>query len=66
MKNENLKFFKRAIEEGLSLKFDEIAEKVKETELPEPSIEHKINMNRILREASGGSFTPYPEADEQH
>ncbi len=62
-RNENLELFKRAINEALSLKFDEIVAEA-EGELPEPSRRHKLEMNRILREATNGSFIPYPEVEE--
>ena len=62
-RKENLELFKRAINEALSLKFDEIVAEA-EGELPEPSRRHKLEMNRILREATNGSFIPFPEVDE--
>ena len=65
-KKKNLELFKRAISEGLSLKIEELDEEMKDINVPEPSREHKLEMNRMLREASGGSFVPFPEADEQN
>ena len=65
-KREDIELFKRAISEGLSLKFDEIAEELKDIEMPKPSRHYKLEMNRLLREATGGSFIPYPEVYKQH
>ena len=62
-RKENLELFKRAINEALSLKFDEIVAEA-ECKLPEPSRRHKLEMNRILREATNGAFIPYPEVEE--
>ena len=32
-------------------------------EVPPPSKRHKIRMNRLFRERVGGTFLPFPEAD---
>ena len=60
--NENLALFKQAINEALDRKFS------KEIALTEGEIEvsesHKIQMNRIFRECTEGSFIPFPEIEE--
>ena len=38
-------------------------EKINDIELPPPSKWHKIRMNRLFRERVGGTFLPFPEAD---
>ena len=38
-------------------------EKIKDIKIPPLSKRHKIRMNRLFRERVGGSFLPYPEAD---
>ncbi len=49
MPNENRALFKCALSEDM--------------EMPPPSRRHKIRMNRLFREHVGGSFLPFPEAD---
>ena len=60
--NENLALFKQALNEALDRKFS------KEIALTEGEIEvsknHKIQMNRIFREYTGGSFIPFREIEE--
>ena len=34
-----------------------------DVEIPSPDRRHKIRMNRLFRERVGGSFLPFPEAD---
>ena len=63
-KTGDRELFKLAISEAVSSKFDKIIEEAKDIELPEPSKRHRLEMNRILREATDGSFIPYPEASE--
>ena len=53
----------RAISEGLHQKLQKIDKELEAIKLPEPSERHKIEMNRLLRECTGGSFVPYPEID---
>jgi hypothetical protein len=43
--------------------FDKLCEGLDDVEIPEPSMRHKIRMNRIFRENVGGSFLPFPEVD---
>ena len=62
-RNENLELFKQALSEAISNKFDKMAKEAEDIELPEPSRRHKLEMNRILREATDGAFIPYPEID---
>ncbi len=38
-------------------------EELKDIEAPPPSKRHKIRMNRLFRERVGGTFLPFPEAD---
>ena len=38
-------------------------EAFKDIEIPPPTKRHKIRMNRLFRERVGGSFLPFPEAD---
>ena len=64
-RKEICELFKRALDEAVSSKFDQIIEKSKDIKLPEPSERHKLGMNRILREATDGEFVPYPDADDQ-
>ena len=47
----------------MDLKIRKIEEEINDVELPQPSKRHKIRMNRIFRERVGGTFLPYPEAD---
>ena len=63
-KRECIEHFKRAISEGLSLKFDEIADELKDLKMPEHSRRHKLEINRLFREATGGAFIPYPEVEQ--
>ena len=63
-KREDIELFKRAISEGLSLKFDEIVDELKDIKMPEHSRRYKLGMNNLFRDATGGAFIPYPEADE--
>ena len=62
-KTGDRKLLERAISEGLHLKLQRIDKELEAIELPEPSERHKIEMNRLLRECTGGSFVPYPEID---
>ena len=40
-----------------------IEDKINDIELPPLSRRHKIRMNRLFRERVGGTFLPFPEAD---
>ena len=62
-RKEIRELFNRAINEAVSSKFDRIIVEAKDIELPEPSERHRLEMNRILREATDGAFIPYPEAN---
>ena len=64
MSNENRELFKRAISEAMDLKIQEIDKEIESIELPPPSEQHKIRMNRLFREQVGGSFLPFPEVDK--
>lgn len=55
---EELEFIKLI----LSKDFD-ILNDIENVEMSPPSRYHKIQMNRLFREHVGGSFLPYPEAD---
>ena len=61
--SENIELFKQALCEGLSRKFDRVAEAVDPSEIQPPSKRHKREMNRIFREIVGCSRVPYPEED---
>ena len=61
--NESRELFKRALSEALDSKIQDSEEKIKDMEMPGPSRRHKIRMNRLFRERVGGSFLPFPEAD---
>ena len=61
--NENRELFRRALSDAMDLKIRKIEEEINDVELPQPSKRHKIRMNRIFRERVGGTFLPYPEAD---
>ncbi len=63
MSNENRELFKRALSEGLEAKIRSTEEETKDMEIPKPSKRHKVRMNRLFRERVGGSFLPFPEAD---
>ena len=38
-------------------------EGIRDIKLPTPSKRHKIRINRLFRERIGGTFLPFPEAD---
>ena len=38
-------------------------QEIKDIEVPPPTKRHKIRMNRLFRERVGGTFLPFPEAD---
>ena len=38
-------------------------EEIDDIEIPPPSKRHQIRMNRLFRERVGGTFLPFPEAD---
>ena len=61
--NESRELFKRAIFDAMDLEIRKIEEEIKDVEIPPPSKRHKIRMNRLFRECVGGSFLPFPEAD---
>ena len=61
--NKDLELFKRALSEALDSKICEIEEETKDVELPPLSKRYKIRMNRLFRERVGGTFLPFPEAD---
>jgi len=61
----NIELFKQALCEGLSRKFDRVAEAVDPSEIQPPSKRHKREMNRIFRELLGSPRVPYPEEDEE-
>ena len=63
--SENIELFKQALCEGLSRKFDRVAEAVDPSEIQPPSKRHKREMNRIFRELLGSPRVPYPEEDEE-
>ena len=63
MSNESRELFKRALLEVVDLELRKIEEKIKDIEVPPPSKRHKIRMNRLFRERVGGTFLPFPEAD---
>ena len=62
-KNESRELFKSAISEALNKKFDTLSAAQSDSEMPSPSQRHKMRMNRFFREQVGGSFLPFPEAD---
>ena len=61
--DDTIELFKRLFAEALDKKFRELDEELKNVELPPPSRRHKVAMNRLFREQVGGSFIPYPDAD---
>ena len=60
---ENLELFKRAISEAMTAKNQKLDEEIKDMEMPPLSKRHKIRMNRLFRERTGGAFIPFPEED---
>ena len=54
---------KRAFSEAVQEDICDADEEVEDTEIHQYSRRHKIRMNRIFRERVGGSFLPFPEAD---
>ena len=52
-RKEIRELFNRAINEAVSSQFDKMIADAKDIELPEPSKRHRLEMNRILREATG-------------
>ena len=63
MSHENRELFKRALFDAMDSEIREVQEKIKDIEMPPPSKRHKIRMNRLFREHVGGTFLPFPEAD---
>ncbi len=63
MSNESRELLGRALSEALTAKISKIEEEIKDMEMPTPSEQHKIEMNRLFRELVGGSFIPFPEED---
>ena len=63
---EKRDLFDKAIMEAMQRKFDEEVaefENLDTSDVPPPSRRHQIRMNRLFRERVGGSFLPFPEAD---
>ena len=63
MSNESRALFKRALFDVVDLELRKIEEETKDMEIPPPTKRHKIRMNRLFRERVGGTFLPFPEAD---
>ena len=63
MSNENRELFKQALLDAADSEIRKIEEEFKDIEIPPPSKRHKIRMNRLFRERVGGTFLPFPEAD---
>ncbi len=63
MSNENRELFIRALFDAEDAEIRKIEEEINDTEIPPPGKRHKIRMNRLFRERVGGSFLPFPEAD---
>lgn len=63
MSRENRELFIRALSDAKESKIRRMDEEIKDMEMPPISKRHKIRMNRIFRERAGGSFLPFPEAD---
>ena len=63
MSNESRELFMRALSDAVDLETLEIEGEIKDMEIPRPSKQHKIRMNRLFRERVGGTFLPFPEAD---
>ncbi|MBQ9807005.1 MAG: hypothetical protein IJW49_10955 [Clostridia bacterium] len=61
MSEETRKLFTHALFKSVEMETRKIEEKY--IEIPPPSRRHKIRMNRLFRERVGGSFLPFPEAD---
>lgn len=61
--SESRELFKSALSEALDDKFNTIVEAQSDSKMPSPSQRHKVRMNRLFREQVGGSFLPFPEAD---
>ena len=59
--DENLALFKQAINEALDRKY---GKEIAQTEgVIEVSENHKIQMNRIFQECTGGTFVPFPDVE---
>lgn len=63
MSNETRELFIRALLEVEEEEIRKIEEETKDMEIPPPTKRHKTRMNRLFRERVGGSFLPFPEAD---
>lgn len=63
MSKENRELFARALSDAAESEIKRMDEEIKDMEIPPPSKRHKIRMNRIFRERTGGSFLPFPEED---
>lgn len=63
MSPESRALFERALSEAWDSELRQIEEDTKNIEIPPPSKRYKIRMNRLFRERVGGSFLPFPEAD---
>ena len=63
MSNESRELFMRSLSEVVDAEISKTEEEIKDMEIPQPSKRHKIRMNRLFRERVGGTFLPFPEAD---
>ncbi|MBQ7125347.1 MAG: hypothetical protein IJO00_03180 [Clostridia bacterium] len=63
MSDEKRELFKRALSETVESMAREFLEETEDIEIPPRSKRYKIKMNRIFRERVGGTFLPFPEAD---
>ena len=63
MSKNNRELFIRALSDAKESKIRRMDEEIKDMEMTPISERHKIRMNRIFRERAGGSFLPFPEAD---
>ena len=63
MSKNNRELFIRALSDAGESKIKRMDEEIKDMEMPPMSKRHKIRMNRIIRERTGGAFLPFPEVD---
>jgi hypothetical protein len=61
--NHSIRNIEDILSEIMDSEIAEIEEESRHVEIPTPSKRHKIRMNRLFRERVGGSFLPFPEAD---
>jgi hypothetical protein len=55
---------KRILCEALTKEIEAIRVESSNIEVPPPTKQHKLQMNRLFRERVGGDYLPYPEVDD--